>query len=73
MTKDEFLDKFRDVLRHDSNLTGDMFLIDLDEWDSLAVMSTVAFLDEEFGIKTSFKIINDLDKVDDVIKLAGIE
>ena len=51
MTRDEFLVEMQDVLQTEETLTVDTVLTDLAEWDSLAVMATMAFLDRNFGVK----------------------
>ena len=45
MTREEFLIEMLDVLQREDELTFDMELQDLDEWDSLAVMATMALED----------------------------
>jgi len=53
MTRDEFIVEIQDVLQTEDELSFETVLADLPEWDSLAVMSTMAFLDSSFGVKTS--------------------
>ena len=73
MTKDEFLEKFKDVLQREDDLTFDMLLNDLDEWDSLSIMATMAFLDQNFGVKTSLQDYKKLHILGDIAKLAGLK
>ena len=61
MTKEEFLIQMQDVLQTETELNADTVLADLDEWDSLSIMATMAFLDKNFGIKMK---LNDFKKVD---------
>lgn len=72
MTKDEFLEKFKDVLQREDDLTFDMLLNDLDEWDSLSIMATTAFLDREFGVKTVFSDYKNMKTVADIAAKAGL-
>ena len=51
MSKEEFLVQMQDVLQTETELTPETVLADLDEWDSLAMMATMAFLDKNFGVK----------------------
>ena len=44
MTRDEFLTEMQDVLQTEETLSFETVLEELDEWDSLAVMATMAFL-----------------------------
>lgn len=72
MKKEEFLLKFADVLQTDEDLTFDTNLEDLEYWDSLSIMGTIAFLDKEFGVKTVFNDIKKLKTIKDIAILAGI-
>ena len=47
-------------------------LDDLDEWDSLSAMATIAFLDKEFGIKITSADIAEFETIEDIAKKAGI-
>lgn len=46
MTREEFLLKMQDVLQREDILSFDMNLADVDEWDSLSKMATMAFFGE---------------------------
>ena len=46
MNQNEFLEKFIDVLQTDEDIDFDTKLETLEEWDSLSMISTVAFLDK---------------------------
>lgn len=72
MNKEEFIEKFTDVLQTEEELKEDTVLEDLDEWDSLSKMATMAFFDKELGIKVSFNEIGEFKTVGDVIQKAGI-
>ena len=72
MNKEEFIEKLTDVLQTEEELKEDTVLEDLDEWDSLSKMTTMAFFDKELGIKVSFNEIGEFKTVGDVIQKAGI-
>ena len=72
MTETEFLKEFQDVLQTEEDISMDTVLDDLDEWDSLAVMSTMAFLESSFNVKTSMADYKNMITVADVAKKAGI-
>jgi len=72
MTKEEFLEKMQDVLQTDAQLTNETVLEELDEWDSLAMMATMAFLDKNFGVKTSIKDFREMNTVGDIAAKAGV-
>lgn len=72
MTETEFLKEFQDVLQTEEDISMQTVLADLDEWDSLAVMSTMAFLESSFNVKTSMADYKNMITVADVAKKAGI-
>ena len=72
MTKDEFLEKMQDVLQTDDALTAETVLNDLAEWDSLAMMATMAFLDKNFGVKVGLKDFKEMSTIGDIAAKAGI-
>ncbi len=72
MTKAEFLRKFEiDIGAAEGTVKGSNVLQDLDYWDSLAVMSTLAMFDKQFGVKVPAAKIYQCRTVDDLAALAG--
>ena len=72
MTNEEFLSKMQDVLQTEEELKLDTVLDDLAEWDSLSVMATMAFLDKEFGVKTTMKDFRDVKTIANLAAKAGL-
>ena len=72
MTKEEFLVEMQDVLQTEVNLTMETILTDLDEWDSLAMMATMAFLDKKFGVKVKIADLKMLATIGDIAAKAGL-
>ena len=72
MTRDEFLTEMQDVLQTEETLSFETVLEELDEWDSLAVMATMAFLDKKFGVKTSISDYLDIKTLEDIAVKAGL-
>ncbi len=72
MTCEEFLTEMRDVLQTDTELNLDMVLGDLEEWDSLSIMATMAFIDKNFGVKLRVADIKAMKTIGDLAKKAGI-
>lgn len=72
MTRDEFLVEMQDVLQTEETLTVDTVLTDLAEWDSLAVMATMAFLDRNFGVKLKISDVKELKTIGDIVTRAGV-
>ena len=74
MNRMEFLTKMQDILQyeHEEELTYNTNLLDVEEWDSISIISTVAFLDSEFGKKVTVSDLQDVDTLEDIAKIAGI-
>ena len=72
MTRDEFLIEMQDVLQTEDKLSFDTVLGELSEWDSLAIMSTMAFLGRTFGVKTSMSDYTSMSTIEDIAVKAGI-
>jgi len=49
MSKQDFLARLTGLLELDTALTGEEVLADLEAWDSMAVLSFMAMVDEEAG------------------------
>ena len=71
MTKSEFLEAFQDVLQRDDAVAEDAVLAELDEWDSLSKMATMAYFKGHFGVAITLDTLGKLEKVSDLIALAG--
>lgn len=72
MNKEEFLQGMQEVLEIDEALDYETVLDDLDEWDSLSKLATVTFLDNNFGIKTTFNDFEEFKTIGDIARKAGL-
>ena len=72
MNREEFLEEMQDVLQMEDELSYDMNLEDIEEWDSLAMMATMAFLNKEFGVKLGFSDIKGFKTIEDIAQKAGV-
>lgn len=72
MNKEEFLVQMQDVLQTETELTMETVLDELDEWDSLSMMATMAFLDKNFGVKLKIVDIKALGTIGDIAAKAGL-
>ena len=72
MNKEQFLEEMVEVLQTEDEITMDTVLEDLEEWDSLSIMSTMAFLDKNFGVKTTMKDYPNMKTIEDIARKAGL-
>ena len=72
MTKEAFITEMQDVLQTDAELTMDTVLADLDEWDSLSMMATMAFLNKNFGVSVKIADLKTLGTIGDIAVKAGV-
>lgn len=72
MTRDEFIREMQDVLQTEEELTPETILSDIPEWDSLAIMATMAFLDSKFGVKTGMVDFAAMKTLGDIADKAGV-
>ena len=70
MKQEYFLEELEDILQREEPCSKDDVLEGYEEWDSLSKMSLMAFYDKNFGVKLTLASFNDLETVEDLIKLA---
>lgn len=71
MKKEELLNEIQDMLQRDDALDEDMELNSIEEWDSLAIISTVSLYDELFSVVLKSNEIKNCKKVSDLINLVA--
>ncbi len=70
MTEREKLALLEDMLELDEgDLTADKALEDIDEYDSMAKLSLIVLMEDEFGIKLTGDAIKGFETVGDIIAL----
>lgn len=72
MNKAEFLEKLQDVLERDEEITENMILEDMDEWDSLAAMALMAFFNKSLSITLLPAEVREMKTIADIIHKAGL-
>ena len=72
MTKNEFLEKLSEDLEFDENLQVNDVLTDLEDWDSMAVMVTIAFVSQHFKIQLTGQDFEEIISVEDLLKKVGV-
>lgn len=69
MTQQELLTYIQDALQRDDELKVEMNLQDLEEWDSLAIVSLISLYDTHFGISVTGNTLRGCQKVGDLITI----
>ena len=72
MNKEQFLEEMIEGLQTEDEITMDTILEDLEERDSLSIMSTMAFLDKSFGVKTNMADYEAMTTIGDIAEKAGV-
>ncbi|MCW2243733.1 acyl carrier protein [Azospirillum canadense] len=73
MDRKEFLLALDEMLELDAGtLTGAEELESLDNWDSLAVISFIALVDEKLGLVVEGEKLAKAKAIDDLLALAGV-
>ena len=53
----------------EGTLTAETVLADVDEYDSMAKLSLIVMMDDEFGVKLTGDVIKSFETVGDIVKL----
>lgn len=70
MTEREKLALLEDMLELDEgDLTVDRALDDIDEYDSMAKLSLIVLMEDEFGVKLTGDVIKDFETIGDIVAL----
>jgi len=70
MKKEEFLELLAETIDTEEELNENMALNEIDEYDSIAVLSLMSMYDE-LGVKVTPNDFKELNSIADLIKLAG--
>jgi len=76
MKKKEFIDELKDALEiedEDQEITLETNLKDLEEYDSLSVLSIIAMIDKNFGKQISSSDFSKITTVSSLMELIGKE
>ncbi len=72
MNKNEFINKLAEYCEfEDQELTAETVLKSIDGYDSLAIMSMIAFIDENFNMKFTALQLQNLTDFKSLIELIG--
>lgn len=73
MNTQTFLEKLQDELEEDDALTLDTKFKELENYDSMSVLSLIAFIDENFDKSLDTKHFKDISTVQELKELIGSE
>ncbi len=67
----ELLEHIADAIQREGTLEPNMELENLEEWDSLAIVSMIALYEHLFGLKTTGNALRECKTIADVLKIAS--
>ena len=73
MTAEEFVKKLADIMDTDAEINLSTKLADVEDWDSLSMVSFFSFCDSKLGRRLAPEQIKSAQTVEDLFKLAGGE
>lgn len=73
MKTQDFLIKLQEELEEEVTLTPETNLKSLESYDSLALLTIIAFVDENFSRKIDAKSFKDIQSINDLIMVIGKE
>lgn len=68
MSKEEFVQEFAELLENEE-ITENTIFSELDEWDSLAALSTISTIDDEFSVTINNKDLRSVKTVGELFDL----
>lgn len=68
MDTTQFLELMQETLDLETELTLDVKFRELDEWDSLAYLSTIAMIDDEYDVVINANDFKALETLADIVK-----
>ncbi len=72
MNKAEFLTELKCAINREDEVTENMVLLELPEWDSLGIMCIISMFEERFSISLDFSEMEQFKTVKDLMDRAGI-
>ncbi len=73
--KEKFLKLFAEIIESDEQIAPEMNLEDIEEWDSLAALTMISMVDDEYGVIIGHKDLEKMvivgDILDFIVKATG--
>ena len=73
MNKTEFLEELKNALNTPKELSPDMELNALEEWDSLSIAFVISLFSDNFNINLTYDEIGKFKTIQDLLDKAGIK
>lgn len=73
MLINQFLEELKDMLELSEDIDLDTDLKSLDEFDSMAIMSLIAFIHKTFGKQFNARQLNNITTVQSLVELIGAD
>lgn len=73
MSIPKFLEELAELLEIEEALSVESNLKDYEEYDSMAIMSLIAFIHKNFGKQFNARQLNQIDSVQSLVDLIGAE
>lgn len=66
----EFIENFKELFEYEdvSNINGETFFKELEEWNSLSSLSLIAMVDEKYDVTLKGDDIRNADTIEDLFK-----
>lgn len=71
MTKQTFMQQLAELIEIEADLSLESNLKDYEEYDSMAIMSLVAYIHKSFGKQFNARQLNNIDTVQSLVDLIG--
>jgi acyl carrier protein len=69
---EQFYEKLKDILEVDSIALDDR-IDSFDAWDSLSILSIIALLDSDFGIRITADELDKFETIKDIVEYIGVQ
>ncbi|QGQ98481.1 acyl carrier protein [Paenibacillus psychroresistens] len=71
MKKIELLNEIKEILQVDMELTDDMKLEEIEDWDSLAIVSVISLFDLLLSVNITSQQVNNCRTIQDLLNLTN--
>lgn len=69
MNKQQFINELKNALNRREDITEDMILSELPEWDSLGIVCVITMLEDDFNYKINISELEQIKTLKDLIEI----